>query len=45
MGGFYGIGLIIIIGLFLFSRWVNVLKITGGGKVNPNVSSRSWIRR
>jgi len=25
MGGFYGIGLIIIIGLFLFSRWVNVL--------------------
>jgi regulator of protease activity HflC (stomatin/prohibitin superfamily) len=24
-GGFFGIGLIVIIGLFLFSRWVNVL--------------------
>jgi regulator of protease activity HflC (stomatin/prohibitin superfamily) len=25
MGGLYGIGLIVILGIFLFSRWVNVL--------------------
>ena len=25
MGGMYGIGLIVIIGIFLFSRWVNIL--------------------